>query len=134
MAKHEYLDFVQICSLFPDSKKPLKKIDRQKIYVTENAERVYFKNSKEYDSKGIYWYSFHIIDIYEKGVNKVSLTVAHNGIIILPINLLLEYAKYADFDEKKNYHHIRVKYIENRYYLYHSSVNDIDITQYFISN
>lgn len=135
MAKNEYLDFDQVCRLFPKGEKPTKKIDsRRRIYTTENKETIYFKNSKPYKEKSIYWYSFHILELYKRGVVKVSFTISHNGIIILPITLLLEYAEYADFDKKNDYHHVRVKYAGNRYYLYHSGNNDIDITQYFIPN
>lgn len=132
MAKNEYLNFAQICTLFPGGEKPINKIDRRNIYKTENGEIVYFKNSKDFDGSGIYWYSFHIIDMYNRGVNKVSFTVAHNGIIILPILLLLEYAPHTDYNEKQSYHYIRIKCLENRYYLYNSNINDIDITTYFI--
>ena len=85
------------------------------IYKTENGEIVYYKNSKNFAGSSIYWYLFHIIEMYNRGVNKVSFTVAHNGVIILPISLLLEYAPYADYNEKK-YHYIRIKCLRNRYY------------------
>lgn len=132
MAKSEYLNFTQICSLFPYGEKPINKVYRKNIYKTEKGEIIYFKNSKDFGGNGIYWYSFHIIDMYNRGINKVSFTVAHNGIIILPISLLLEYATYTDYNKIQNYHYIRIKYLGNRYYLYHSNSNDIDITPYFL--
>lgn len=134
MAKNEYLNFTQICSLFPNGKKPTNKIGRKNIYKTENGEIIYFKNSKDFEGSGIYWYSFHIIDMHNSGVNKVSFTVAHNGIIILPMSLLLKYATFTDYNEKQNYHYIRIKYLGSRYYLYNSNIDNIDITSYFIPN
>lgn len=126
-----YLDFNQVCSLFPKGEEPAIKIDHG-VYKTENGEKICFAHSREYDGCR-YWYGVYIYNLQNDGINKVSFTISNKGILILPMEILLHYAKYADYKvySKGNRYYIRIREINNKLYLHHSGQDDIDINKYF---
>ena len=126
-----YLDFSQVCSLFPKGEEPTIKIGNG-VYKTENGEKICFAHSREYD-RYWYWYGVYIYNLQDNGISKVSFTISNKGILVLPIEILLQYAKYADYKEysKGNRYYIRIKEKNNKLYLHHSSQDDIDINKYF---
>ncbi len=125
-----FLDFTQICSIFPNGEKPTIQIGRN-TYKTENGESIYFAHSKEYN--GWYWYGIFIHNLHNEQISKVSFTISENGILVLPITVLLQYAEYADYKEypKGKRYYIRIRYTNNRLFLHHSSREDMDVNQYF---
>ena len=134
--KKEYLSFEQVKKILLPHLQITSRIGRQSIYKTADNSIVAFSNSKDYGGNK-WWYSIFIDKLSQLGVNYVCLTLGEQGIVILPLDILLKYAKYADFND--NYtdgkrFFIRIKKEDGKYILYHSGENNIDITSmlYFV--
>jgi hypothetical protein len=129
-----YLNFEQVKKiLFPQ----LEIVDRvgryRSIYKCANNSIVAFSNSKDYGGEK-WWYSIFVYEWSKLGVEKVCLTLGEQGIVVLPMTLLLDYAKYADYND--NYTNgkrffIRIKKENGNIILYHSGQNNINITPMF---
>ncbi|MBR2260196.1 MAG: hypothetical protein IJ916_00655 [Paludibacteraceae bacterium] len=129
-----FLSFEQVKNLLSPQLKITNKIGRGSIYDSVNHSIVAFCNSRDYEG-GIWWYSVYVYNLFNYGVSKVCLTLGMHGIVVVPMSLLLEYAKYADYkdyDQGKRFY-IRIKQENNKILLYHSSHEDVDLTPMFLS-
>jgi 5-methylcytosine-specific restriction protein A len=119
-----------------------------KIYSTESNESFLIKFSKLYEDGISYWFGITPSSIKiskEQNIDFFCFTLGYEGIIKLPINILNEYIKTADFsfnnvkNEIKRYH-IRIKFdteiilynskkefIITDYLLYDENIIDIDL-------
>ena len=131
------LDIFHAIEILPLNYKPLEnRINKNNIYEANNGNFIAFFSSKEYDTS-IWWYSIYIYNLAAKNVKNVCFIIGFQGIILLPIELLLSYAEYADSKNPPkgdDRFYIRIKKQEDDYILYHSGHNDINISQYFIPN
>lgn len=130
------LDIFHAIELLPPNYKPLKKIiSRNNIYETNYGSFIALSCSRDYKNS-IWWYSTYIYNLANLNIKEVCFIIGFQGIILLPIELLLNYAKYADSKKypKGDRFYIRIKKQEDNYILYHSGHNDINITQYYIPN
>jgi hypothetical protein len=97
MSKNEasYLDLESVNSLLPDNLKvdTGNRIERS-VYRTKSGSPLPIINSKLYPEK-YYWYSS--ITKYFKGIGAeyICFTAGLSGIIVLPIDMVLEYNKYS---------------------------------------
>lgn len=129
-----FLSFEQVKNLLSPQLKITNKIGRGSIYDSVNHSIVAFCNSRDYEG-GIWWYSVYVYNLFNYGVSKVCLTLGMHGVVVVPMSLLLEYAKYADYkdyDQGKRFY-IRIKQENNKILLYHSSREDVDLTPMFLS-
>ena len=129
------LDIFQIGEILPQKYKPLQKIKgRLNIYETKGGTLVGFKRSKNYGDS-VWWCSVYIYRFKNKNVTNVCFIIGFQGVIIVPIELLLKYAKYANSNNYyKDRFFIRIKKQGNDFILYQSGHEDINITQYYIPN
>lgn len=128
-----YLSFEQVKLMLPPQLAVRCRIGRRSIYKSSNDTIIGFANSKDYGGER-WWYSIFVNEWVQLGVKNVCLTLGELGIVILPIEVLSDYAKYADYND--NYadgrrFFIRVKMESGRILLYHSSQKDVDITSMF---
>ena len=130
-----FLSFEQVKNLLPPQLKITNKIGRSSIYDSVNHSIVAFCNSRDYDG-GIWWYSVFVYNLLDCGVNTVCLTLGMHGIIVVPITILIEYVKYADYRDynQGRRFHIRIKKENNKILLYHSGHKDVDLTPMFLSS
>ena len=126
-----YLSYDQISSILPEGFTPVKKLQRN-LYKLENGSLMLFVSSKLYKGD-IYWYSIFVDNISAEGVEYICFCTGFSGVIIVPIQIIKEYAKYADYKQydEGNRHYIRMRNIHSQYFLYHSKKKDINITQYY---
>lgn len=130
------LDISHAIELLPSNYKPtIKKINRNNIYKANNGNLIAFSCSKDYGNS-IWWYSTYIYNLAATNVKDVCFIIGFQGIILLPIELLLSYAEYADSKEypKGTRFYIRIRKQDDDYIMYHSKHNDIILTQYYIPN
>ena len=93
------LDISHAIELLPSNYKPtIKKINRNNIYKANNGNLITFSCSKDYGNS-IWWYSTYIYNLAATNVKDVCFIIGFQGIILLPIELLLSYAEYADSKE-----------------------------------
>ena len=105
------LDISHAIELLPSNYKPtIKKINRNNIYKANNGNLIAFSCSKDYGNS-IWWYSTYIYNLAATNVKDVCFIIGFQGIILLPIELLLSYAEYADSKEypKGTRFYIRIK-------------------------
>lgn len=133
--KDDYLSIEQVKELLPVQLKIIRKYGNSRsLYLTKDEIIISLSNSKEFESDK-WWYSVFIYDLAEKGVKEVCFVLGKKGIVVLPLTILLNYAEYADFNEKyaqgKRFF-IRIKKENNKLILFQSGNKDIDITSKFI--
>lgn len=129
------LDIFQIGEILPQKYKPLQKIKgRLNIYETKGGTLVGFKRSKNYGDS-VWWCSVYIYRFKNKNVTNVCFIIGFQGVIIVPIELLLKYAEYANSNKYvEDRFFVRIKKQGNDFVLYQSGHEDINITQYYIPN
>ena len=129
------LDIFQIGEILPQKYKPLQKIKgRLNIYETKGGTLVGFKRSKNYGDS-VWWCSVYIYRFKNKNVTNVCFIIGFQGVIIVPIELLLKYAEYANSNKYvEDRFFVRIKKQSNDFVLYQSGHEDINITQYYIPN
>lgn len=131
-----YLNFELVKGLLPTKYGVEKKVGSgRNVFETKSGSLIAFSKSKEFES-GKWWYSLFIYDLSEKGVDTVCFVLGNYGIVIVPITLLLEYAKFANYNE--NYamgkrFFIRIRKEGTRLLLYQAGHKDIEINDKFIS-
>ena len=130
-----YLDINEIERLLPDSFLPLKKIDRKSVYKAGKDDLLAIVNSKIFsEPTGDYLWSGVFLDYLNSlKVNWVCHTVGKVGILLIPSEVLIRYAEYANYrlnDGERRYF-IRIR-IEGDKYLLYSKGYELDISEYFI--
>lgn len=131
--KKAYLSLEQVKNILSPHLEIKNRIGRQSIFSASDNSIVALSNSKDFGGEK-WWYSIFVYEWAQLGVSNVCLTLGEQGVVLLPINILLEYAKYADFND--NYANgkrffVRIKKEKGKYLLYHSREKDIDITSLF---
>jgi hypothetical protein len=134
--KEGYLSFEEVKGLLPIKYVVGKRVEGcRNVFETGNGSMIAFSKSKEFES-GKWWYSLFIYDLLEKGVNDVCFVLGNHGIVIVSIELLLEYAKFANYNENyamgKRYF-IRIRKEGTHLVMYQSGHKDIEITDKLIS-
>lgn len=111
-----------------------QKIERS-IYQSKNGELIAVLSSKLYDDK-TFWYSCVTDYFAEKGIQEVYLIAGYQGLIRVPIIILKEYCKHSGWKKQKKgrSYYVRVKWRNEKYILFSSEGQDIDVTDYFISS
>lgn len=130
-----YLDINEIERLLPDSFLPLKKIDRKSVYKAGKDDLLAIVNSRIFsEPTGDYLWSGVFLDYLNSlKVNWVCHTVGKVGILLIPSEVLIRYAEYANYrlnDGERRYF-IRIR-IEGDKYLLYSKGYELDISGYFI--
>lgn len=130
-----YLDINEIERLLPDSFLPLKKVDRKSVYKAGKDDLLAIVNSKIFsEPTGDYLWSGVFLDYLKSlKVNYVCHTVGKIGILMIPFEVLIRYAEYANYrlnDGERRYF-IRIR-IEGEKYLLYSKGYELDISEYFI--
>ncbi|MBO6233854.1 MAG: hypothetical protein J6N43_00295 [Prevotella sp.] len=131
--KKEYLSFEQVKKILSPHLQITNRIGRQNIFRASDNSIVALSNSKDFGGDK-WWYSIFVYEWAQLGVNNVCFTLGEQGIALLPMAILLEYAKYADYND--NYANgrrffVRIKKENGKYLLYHSGEKDVDITSMF---
>lgn len=130
-----YLDINEIERLLSDSFLPLKKIDRRSVYKAGKDDLLAIVNSRIFsEPTGDYLWSGVFLDYLNSlKVNWVCHTVGKVGILLIPSEVLIRYAEYANYrlnDGERRYF-IRIR-IEGDKYLLYSKGYELDISEYFI--
>ena len=130
-----YLDINEIERLLSDSFLPLKKIDRRSVYKAGKDGLLAIVNSRIFsEPTGDYLWSGVFLDYLNSlKVNWVCHTVGKVGILLIPSEVLIRYAEYANYrlnDGERRYF-IRIR-IEGDKYLLYSKGYELDISEYFI--
>lgn len=131
-----FLNISRAIEMLPSNYQPLMlKNSRNNIYETNEGNLIVFSCSKDFGSSK-WWYSTYIHNLSQINVRDVCFIIGFQGIILLPIKLLLNYAEYADYKEYPNGNrfYIRIKKQGDEYVMYHSGHDDINITKYYIPN
>lgn len=130
-----YLDINEIERLLPDSFLPLKKIDRKSVYKAGKDDLLAIVNSRIFSKPtGDYLWSGVFLDYLNSlKANWVCHTVGKVGILLIPSEVLIRYAEYANYRlyDGERRHFIRIR-IEGDKYLLYSKGYELDISEYFI--
>ena len=130
-----YLDINEIERLLPDSFLPLKKMDRRSVYKAGNDGLLAIVNSRIFSepTADYLWSGVFLDYLNSLKVNWVCHTVGKVGILLIPSEVLIRYAEYANYrlnDGERRYF-IRIR-IEGDKYLLYSKGYELDISEYFI--
>ena len=116
-----YLDINEIERLLSDSFLPLKKIDRKSVYKAGKDDLLAIVNSRIFsEPTGDYLWSGVFLDYLNSlKVNWVCHTVGKVGILLIPSEVLIRYAEYANYrlnDGARRYF-IRIRIEGDKYLL-----------------
>ena len=131
--KKDFLNFEQVKRILPSHLKIVNKIGKRNIYNAIDGSIILFANSKDFGGEK-WWYSLFIYDWLQLGVKNVCLTLGEQGIVILSMDVLLDYTKYADYNDNYNKgkrYFVRIKKENGKFVLYHSGEQNVDITSMF---
>lgn len=139
MSKNEalYLDLESVNSLLPDNLKiDTKNRVERSVYRTISGSPLPIIKSKLYPNN-YYWYSSITKYFKEIGAEYICFTEGLSGIIILPIDIVLQYNKFSGWkgDSKKGrQYHVRIKHTEDgKMHLWNFNNPDVnfDIQSFF---
>lgn len=134
MATNEnILSLNEVSGLLPEGYKIMDKVERS-LYTTDGNSVVAIGCSKLYDDN-TFWYSLTTDYFVQKGVTMFCLIAGLTGIFFIPKETLQLYGKRSGWKQQKKgrSYYVRIKLRSNRYYLFSSEQEDIDITDRFIS-
>lgn len=127
-----YLAIEQASELLPAELRITDKVERS-LYKTTGGKLIAIANSKLYDDK-TFWYSCTIKYFKDQGVNEICFIAGVLGILLIPFERLSEYIKHCGWKKQKKglSYYVRVKYRDNRFILFCSEYEDIDVTDCFV--
>ena len=131
--EESFLSVEQASELLPDDLKITEKIERS-LYKTEGGKLIAVANSKLYDDN-TFWYSCTVVYFKEQGVDKICFITGMMGVLLVPIEMMSEYIKHCGWKKQKKglSFYVRIKYREEKFYLFCSEYKDIDVTDCFIA-
>lgn len=138
MENQTFLSLEQVSDILPDKYKfsPSLKVERS-IYQTHNDTPLAIVNSKLYPNN-TYWFSSVTKYFQEKGIETICFVCGNEGILLIPIDIILGYNRYSGWKDNKKgrSYYVRVKQRGGKYLLYNHNdqSDDIDVSEYFISN
>ena len=118
MSKNDaiYLDFESVNSLRPDTLKgDTENSVERSVYGTISGSPLPTINTKLYPDNH-YWYSSITKYFIEIGAKYICFTAGLSGIIILPIDIVLQYNKFSGWkgeSKKGRRYHVRIKLTED---------------------
>lgn len=121
-------------SLLPQEFTPHTIINRQSQMIQTPLGIVEFHASKEYiqNSMPIWWTATRTLEKYD--VKWILIALGFDGVILMPYSMIIDYArKYRISILKGGRQNIRIKKLAEKYFMYDSRAEDVDITEYFIS-
>jgi len=132
-----YLDLESVNSLLPDNLKiDTGNIVERSAYRTVSGSPLPIINSKLYPDN-YYWYSSITKYFKEIGAEYICFTAGLRGIIILPIDMVLQYNKFSGWkgeSKKRRRYHVCIKHTEDdNMHLWNFNNPDVnfDIQSYF---
>ncbi|MBE6300946.1 MAG: hypothetical protein E7085_03695 [Parabacteroides distasonis] len=136
MANSEPLGLRDVNTLLPDNLKidTEKSIERS-VCRTVEGKPLPIVNSKLYPAK-YYWYSCITKYFKEIGTEYICFTVGLNGILVIPIDIVLHYNKFSGWKgkyKKGRQYHVRIKCNEDEtlnFWNFNDPNENIEVTQY----
>lgn len=127
-----FLTVEQASRLLPSELQIIDKVERT-LYATKGGGQIAISNSKLYEDN-TFWYSCTVKYFKEKGVEKICFIAGLMGVLLVPVERLSEYIKHCGWKKQKKglSYYVRIKYREERYFLFCSEYEDIDLTDCFI--
>lgn len=127
-----FLTVEQASQLLPPELQIVDKVERS-LYTTKGGNHIAISNSKLYDDK-TFWYSCTVKYFKENGVEKICFIAGLMGVLLVPVDRLADYIKHCGWKKQKKglSYYVRIKYRDERYILFCSECDDIDITDCFI--
>ncbi len=128
-----FLTVEQASGLLPTDLTISEKRERS-LYRTVGGQCIAVANSKLYNDY-TFWYSCTVKYFEDHDVERICFITGMMGILLIPIKHMSEYIKHCGWKKQKKglSFYIRIKYRENRFFLFCSEYPDIDVTEYFIA-
>lgn len=136
MENQSFLTLEQVGDILPDDYKfsPSDKVERS-IYKTSDGKLLAIVNSKLYPDK-TYWFSSVSKYFKDKGIEKICFVCGNEGVLLIPIDIILEYNKYSGWKDNKKgrSYYVRVRPRDERLFLFNhnETCDDIDVMDFFI--
>lgn len=131
-----YLDLYEVNGLLPSDLRFTEdsKIERS-LYKTNGNSNIAIVNSKLYPKNQL-WYSVVTDYFKSKNVELICFTAALNGILLIPIDIIKKYNRHSGWKvlKKGRSYYVRCKIRNEKYILYSTDGEDIDVTEFFIKN
>lgn len=108
-----FLSVEEVNQLLPPEMKidGFNKLERS-VYATINGKPLPIVNSKYHEKMNCYWYSSVTKYFKEIGAQYICFTVGKLGILLIPIDEVLEYNKHSGWkseSKKGRQYHVRIK-------------------------
>ncbi len=108
-----FLSVEEVNRLLPAEMKidEFNKLERS-VYATTNGTPLPIVNSKYHEKMSCYWYSSVTKHFKEIGAQYICFTAGNLGILLIPIDEVLEYNKHSGWkseSKKGRQYHVRIK-------------------------
>lgn len=127
------LSISQAIALFPPEFSPNSIVRKSPQLIATPMGIVEYHATKEYKVSNcpVWWTATNSIDKYN--VKWIAIGIGHDGIVLTPSSVILDYAKYNSISTLKfGRQNIRIKKECGKLLMYESGAKSIDLTPYFI--
>lgn len=133
-----FLDLNSVNSLLPSNLKiEIENPIERSVYKTIEGKPLPIINSKLYP-EGFYWYSCITKYFKNIGAEYICFTAGFSGILIIPIDVVLNYNKFSGWkgeSKKGRQYHVRIKPDKEgklHFWNFNDPKENIDLSLYFI--
>lgn len=129
------LSYDRVLTLLPMEFKPMNIINsKQKLYQSPKGI-ILLKESQIYRPQNVLWSGVNKEMLLEKEVSFLCMTAGFMGILLIPVECLIQYIENNNVSTLKNGRtNLRIRTDEGRFVLYDTNAKELDLTNYFIQN
>ncbi|MBQ8221494.1 MAG: hypothetical protein IJZ31_09880 [Bacteroidaceae bacterium] len=107
---------------------------KQKLYQSPKGI-ILLKESQIYRPQNVLWSGVDKDMLLEKEVSFLCMTAGFMGILLIPVECLIQYIENNNVSTLKNGRtNLRIRTDEGRFVLYDTNAKELDLTNYFIQN